>query len=195
MRYYKLFLINYGIVILLACVPAVAMEKNSHSLESLLPPKKRRSLKEVDAPVAAARPIELPSIDTLQVQTSEQEKRLFIATQKGQEAVVAQLIHENPSLINTISPVYGFTPLHAAASIGNIKIAKLLIRAGAYLNIPAQGKTPLQIALAKGNEVMITFLIAEQVKKTGPLHDDELELLREYIDEESSGLNFEGLPK
>ncbi len=54
---------------------------------------------------------------------------------------------------------YGWTPLHIAAGMGNLKVAGLLLTKGANVNIrDKHGATPLDMAVAQSEKTMFDFL-------------------------------------
>ena len=62
-----------------------------------------------------------------------------------------------------ITDAYGYTPLHMAATRGNLEIVKELVMAGA--NVNAQGKesrmTPLHFATQNGHAAIVMFLVGQ----------------------------------
>ena len=72
---------------------------------------------------------------------------LLAAIEKGDKATVQRLLAMNANVNFTL---YGTTPLHLAAEKGYPEIVRLLISYGAdFQKENAEGKTPLDVALAK----------------------------------------------
>ncbi|MHB8903245.1 MAG: ankyrin repeat domain-containing protein [Thermoguttaceae bacterium] len=62
--------------------------------------------------------------------------------------------------INEPEDNYGWTPLHVAAGMGNVKVAGQLIGKGASINLrDKHGATPLDMAVAQSEKKMADFLI------------------------------------
>jgi uncharacterized protein len=85
---------------------------------------------------------------------------IFSAAAAGQNARVAELIRENPTLLNAWGPM-GLTPLHWATLAGQARTAELLIERGANVNARAQddGRTPLFVAAALGDQELVGLLL------------------------------------
>ncbi|KRY39744.1 Ankyrin repeat domain-containing protein 29 [Trichinella spiralis] len=81
---------------------------------------------------------------------------LFKASHKGHTAVVEELLEFDPCLGLLAN---GETALHAACLFGHQEIAKMLIRAGADVQLLNQaGETPLQLAEQLGYDSIINLL-------------------------------------
>ncbi|KRX20683.1 Ankyrin repeat domain-containing protein 29 [Trichinella nelsoni] len=81
---------------------------------------------------------------------------LFKASHKGHTAVVEELLEFDPCLGLLAN---GETALHAACLFGHQEIAKMLIRAGADVQLPNQaGEIPLQLAEQLGYDSIINLL-------------------------------------
>ena len=77
---------------------------------------------------------------------------------KGQAIAVAQLPKEGDG--EPSRPEGGFTPLLHAAMSGDLEAVKALLAAGANINqAAADGMTPLNVAIVKGNEAVALHLI------------------------------------
>lgn len=66
-------------------------------------------------------------------------------------------------LLHGASPDFsadGFTPLHMAASVGNLPVVKMLLRFGASVDPHADGDTPLLMAVQDGHIEVVQELIA-----------------------------------
>lgn len=62
--------------------------------------------------------------------------------------------------INEAEDNYGWTPLHIAAGMGNIKVAGQLLNKGANINLrDKHGATPLDMAAAQSEKKMCDFLV------------------------------------
>jgi len=84
------------------------------------------------------------------------ETPLMIASINGDMPVVKSLVEQRQAQINHI----GWTPLHYAASKGQIEVAEYLIVKGAIIDSPSQSNTtPLMMAVISGNESLIKLLL------------------------------------
>lgn len=88
-------------------------------------------------------------------------KEILRAAKKGNTAVVAGLLQQDPELAR-ITEDDGTTPLHCAAWKGHAAVAELLLDAGADVNALNQdghyGGTPLHAA-AHGNQKAVAELL------------------------------------
>lgn len=67
-----------------------------------------------------------------------------------------------PDSVNARNPSQ-FTPLHFAAELGSLEVAKLLIENGADVNVKGEnGSTPLHQAVLKHNTNIVAFLISKK---------------------------------
>lgn len=58
-----------------------------------------------------------------------------------------------------------FTPLHWAAGLNNVPVARILVEHGASLQArDDDGMTPMDIAAAKGNQEVLSFLARSYIK-------------------------------
>ena len=89
-------------------------------------------------------------------------KLLAQATEIGDEDLVAALLKKKKTLVNTPNHV-GRYPLHSAAQLGNLKIAQLLLEAGADINaIESTSKwTVLHFAAFSKNKDMYHMLLSQ----------------------------------
>jgi len=76
--------------------------------------------------------------------------------------------------LNAQEQQFGTTALHLAIDNNNIKLATLLIKAGASLSIHKKdGQTPLDLAKAKGNKAIIDLIIAIESPEATTGSDDD----------------------
>ena len=78
--------------------------------------------------------------------------------------------------VNEPEDNYGWTPLHIAAGMGNLKVAGQLIAKGADVNVrDKHGATPLDMAAAQSEKRMYDFLLTKDAEEgtgtiaSGPL--------------------------
>ena len=82
------------------------------------------------------------------------------AAREGNTDKVKSLLAANPELVNATDPG-GITPIHYAALRGHTEIVKILIKAGAQVDIPEQrGLTPIIGAIYFGHKEIAELLIA-----------------------------------
>lgn len=86
---------------------------------------------------------------------------IFTAVKNGHEACLKMMLIERGSNINDVSESkYGNTPLHIAAHHGNDVCLKMLIDAGANLDITdISGGTPLHRAVLNGHDICVQMLV------------------------------------
>lgn len=103
---------------------------------------------------------------------------MTIACARGFTDTVKELIQAGANVNPNIDDVYGFVyllnacgfrmPLIAACKNDNLWAVRLLLKAGASLNLKADKKTPIQIAYEKNN-----FKIADELIKVGAIANSE----------------------
>ncbi|HKX62670.1 MAG TPA: ankyrin repeat domain-containing protein, partial [Verrucomicrobiae bacterium] len=89
--------------------------------------------------------------------------------EEGEIRRIKSIISNSPDLINTPNPA-SFTPLHTAASKGQLVVARFLLDSGALLDQqtlpltsgvgPVRGQTPLALACDAGHKAMAEFLLS-----------------------------------
>jgi len=95
------------------------------------------------------------SID-VDLQNKNGETPLMIASIDGDLGVVKTLVLQKKANINPV----GWTPLHYAATRGNLEVAQFLIANGAVVNaLSPSHTTPLMMAVQSGNEVLVKLLL------------------------------------
>ena len=86
----------------------------------------------------------------------------------GRHAAIVKMLLKNGSQPN-VRERGGFTPLHAAAEHGDVEIIQSLILAGADLQArSADGKLPVDLALAAGHPQAVELLKREITKRIRP---------------------------
>ena len=76
--------------------------------------------------------------------------RLFDAVGAGKENVVVDLLESNPNWANSFD-MYGWTPLHIAASLNRAELCRTLAQKGAKVSeTDYHGETPLSLAVTRG---------------------------------------------
>lgn len=82
---------------------------------------------------------------------------LLMALEGGQTELARMLVHAGAD-VNVKSKMY-MTPLRVAAAGGHLEIVKLLVSKGALLDAPEDEYPPVIVALVKGHEDVVRFLI------------------------------------
>lgn len=109
-----------------------------------------------DAVEAAWVLLEHPQIDINQT-NRHQESALMLACLKGQAKMVRTMVDQYHAQINHI----GWTPLHYAASTGQLEIARFLLEHQAEVDAPSpNGTTPLMMA-ARGGHIHVAKLLLD----------------------------------
>jgi uncharacterized protein len=91
----------------------------------------------------------------VEIRTEKDESPLMIAALKGQEALVKKLIARDADVNKT-----GWTPLHYAATSGNLAIMELLLENHAYIDAESpNGTTPLMMAAHYGTPAAVKLLL------------------------------------
>lgn len=76
--------------------------------------------------------------------------KLFDAIGAGKENTVVDLLESNPAWANSFD-LYGWTPLHIAASLNRAELCKTLAKKGAMVSeLDYHGETPLSLAVTRG---------------------------------------------
>lgn len=98
----------------------------------------------------------LPATD-VERRTPQDESALMMAALKGQEDAAKVLVARGADVNKT-----GWTPLHYAASGGNVAIVKLLLEHHAYIDAGSpNGTTPLMMAAMYGSTESVELLLEE----------------------------------
>ncbi|QOF81475.1 ankyrin repeat domain-containing protein [Variovorax sp. 38R] len=88
---------------------------------------------------------------------AKDETPLMLASIKGQQDLVVQLLKRDAAVNKT-----GWTPLHYAASSGQLSIIKLLLENYAFIDAQSpNGTTPLMMAAMYGSNEAVKLLLAE----------------------------------
>ncbi len=120
------------------------------------------------------------------------------------EGIIERVLTINPDLAKVASESDGSLPLHFAASIGNIKVAALLLQhyREAALTHNAKGKIPLHYAAREGRIDMVRFLLrlvplcASTLTKKGKLAlhfaagEGHTEIVRDLLRVHPKGASF-----
>ena len=97
-----------------------------------------------------------PRVD-LNALNASGESALMLASLKGQLDLVAALIRKGADVNKT-----GWTPLHYAASTGQVAVIRLLIEQHAYIDAESpNGSTPLMMASMYGTPDAVRLLLEE----------------------------------
>eukprot|EP01117_Protostelium_nocturnum_P005237 TRINITY_DN1903_c1_g1_i1.p1 TRINITY_DN1903_c1_g1~~TRINITY_DN1903_c1_g1_i1.p1 ORF type:complete len:400 (+),score=80.48 TRINITY_DN1903_c1_g1_i1:150-1349(+) len=93
--------------------------------------------------------MERPEIDVNQTSEFRKNSPLNIASYHGNQSIVASLI-AHPQIDLNLPNVDGNTPLHSAYLAGHLKIAKMLLKAGAHSTmLNREGKVPASCSVSK----------------------------------------------
>lgn len=92
---------------------------------------------------------------------------LHLAAFFGHRETVAMLIDRGADMAALSQNEIANTPLHAAIAGGRAAVAELLVERGADVNAVANGLRPLDIAAAREDQEMVTFLIAHGAESGG----------------------------
>ena len=85
---------------------------------------------------------------------------LYLAAERGDLAIVEDLVIKHGADVNKAGATCGRTPFHVAAMTGNVKLAKLLIKLGADVNkVDCEGQTTLYKASSRFNRILIVKLL------------------------------------
>ena len=91
----------------------------------------------------------------IDVRTQRDESALMLAALRGQESLVVKLVSRGAMVNKT-----GWTPLHYAATGGQMRVLAFLIGSGADVNAESpNGTTPLMMAAMYGNAATVKLLL------------------------------------
>ena len=108
------------------------------------------------SPKVAQALIQAPGVDVNTI-TDDGETPLMMAVFKGQSDIVVQLLAKGADVNKT-----GWTPLHYAATAGNVVLVKLLLEHYAYIDAESPNKTtPLMMAAHYGTTGAVKLLLEE----------------------------------
>ncbi|WP_431131406.1 ankyrin repeat domain-containing protein [Variovorax paradoxus] len=100
--------------------------------------------------------LESPQTD-VDIANAKDETPLMLAAIKGQQDLVTQLLKRDAAVNKT-----GWTPLHYAASSGQLTIMKVLLDNYAFIDAQSpNGTTPLMMAAMYGSTEAVKLLLAE----------------------------------
>lgn len=112
--------------------------------------------------------ISWPKTD-IDFRNSQDESPLMIASLKGHLDIVRKLIERDADVNKT-----GWTPLHYAATGGDVAVIRLLLEHSAYIDASSpNGSTPLMMAAMYGTASAVKLLLEEGAD---PLLKNDLEL-------------------
>lgn len=132
---------------------------------------------------------------TGQMKTGSKTNDVIKLATSGNAVKLTELLREQPQLANTIQPGDRWTPLHAAACNGHTECVRILINAGADVNVQAcNQKTALHCGAEEGNIEIVELLLKAKAnpnlkdsKGKTPLdwgiwnnHQEVVDLLKKY---------------
>jgi ankyrin repeat protein len=110
----------------------------------------------------------------------------FDLIEEDNTALIKEFINSGYNINTQIEE--GFTPLMAAASVGNLEITKILVEAGADVNqIDIYGTSPLMFAANKGFSDVFNYLAPltnaeiKGISLLTSVYDDDLEIIQALI--------------
>ena len=89
---------------------------------------------------------------------------------------IQAMIQNSPDLINAASGDLRLTPLVAAATKGQTRVASFLLDHGADVNLPSTASTPLGAAVANGHKAMTELLLSRGADLNGKCYRDQTAL-------------------
>jgi ankyrin repeat protein len=108
------------------------------------------------SPKVASMLIDWPKTD-LNALSAQGESPLMLACLKGQLDMVEKMVKKGADVNKT-----GWTPLHYAASTGQVKVISLLLENHAYIDAESpNGSTPLMMASMYGTAAAVKLLLEE----------------------------------
>ena len=108
------------------------------------------------SPKVATMLIEWPKTD-LNALSAQGESPLMLASLKGQLDLIEKMVKKGADVNKT-----GWTPLHYAASTGQVKVISLLLENHAYIDAESpNGSTPLMMASMYGTAAAVKLLLEE----------------------------------
>ena len=84
--------------------------------------------------------------------------RLFKAINRGQDTRAMRIVKKHGKLVHSRDS-YSLTPLHMAASSGNVILAEYFLNQGADVNASSAGNTPLHSAAYEGHAAVTKLLL------------------------------------
>ena len=138
-----------GVVLAVIVFELLDLRSDEERLSALIAAARRGNLSEVRALVD----------DGVAPGTATQNgwTALHYAAYHGRADVVALLL-EKGAPVSARHP-RGWTPLHRAAEHGSIEIVRMLIERGAQIDARANGRSALGVAIAKGHDSLVGYLI------------------------------------
>jgi ankyrin repeat protein len=110
---------------------------------------------------------------------------LLIASEKGHDLIVRQLVDCNPEGVNT-QGARGNTALHHACEKKNTLLVSFLLQNGAHPNLQnIRGDTPFHIACRTGNQLLAREILLQGADKTlrNSLGETPIDLAHRYLPE------------
>jgi ankyrin repeat protein len=87
------------------------------------------------------------------------ESRVVTDDEEKEIRRIQEMIKNSPDLINAPAAGGGPTPLCNAARLGQLRVAKFLLDAGAVVDLPSGGSSPIHNAAAGGHKAMVELLL------------------------------------
>jgi ankyrin repeat protein len=107
--------------------------------------------------------------------TGQQAAVFLLAVRNGEFGAVAQMLKDDPGLVNVRDAEFGATPLHWAARKGDTTIVSLTNR---------EGETPLRVAMRSGRAGVARLLRAAENPIFAAVQEGDVDAVRRLLDKD-----------
>lgn len=137
--------------------PAVALESSMGEIEQ---PKQKKGKILLVGSIALTIAVGIFYFGTGNIKDGSKISDVQQLSISGNATKLAEMLREQPHLANTIRQKDSWTPLHGAACNGNTECVKLLIQAGADVNVQSCNQsTALHCSAEDGNAEIVSLLL------------------------------------